>query len=117
MGLMSVGGSGGIPYKEILYVFNLKNWTQVGVLINKDSVNQLTTEKDFSGEYLKWEPHGNEAVIEVTALKKCKIKTYMSTADGNPGPVFTTIEEKTVEAGEWIRYDGPNWLKYVVCVL
>lgn len=116
MGLMSIGEIG-LPYKEILYAFNLQSWTQVGVLINKSSVNQLTTDKNFSGEYLKWTPHSVEAVIEVTALKSCKVCTYESTDDGNEGPVFTTISEKTVNAGDKIRYSGSNWLKYVVCVL
>ena len=114
--LMSAGG-GGLPYKEILYAFNHVHWEQVGVLINKDSVNELSSAKSFSGEYLEWTPHGNEGVIEVTALKKCKVKTYMSTDDGNPGPEFSTVKEETVEAGEWIWYDGPNYLTYVVCVL
>lgn len=116
MGLMSVGG-GGLPYKEILYVFNLEDWTQNGILVNSKSVNQLSSDKSFSGDYLKWIPHESEAKIEVTALKNCKVRTYMSTDDGNAGPVFTTISEKTVNAGDRIRYDGPNWLKYAVCVL
>lgn len=115
-GLMSTDRSG-LPYKEILYAFNHVGWEQVGVLINKDSVNQLTALKSFSGEYLSWGPHLVEGVIEITAIKKCKVRTYMSTDDGNPGPEFVTIEEKNVEAGEWIRYAGPDYLKYVVCVL